>query len=80
MTGEIIAGAIANQSDDVVGLSNMFGPQGQGLRVWSGAVAAALEAFPGRPLVGYDSGSDLAGAQSVGFVAVGPLKVWIYDH
>ncbi len=56
--GDIIAGAIAYQSDDVVGLSNMFGPQGQGLRVWSGAVAAALEAFPGRPLVGYDSGSD----------------------
>ncbi len=79
--GQIIAGAIANHSGAVVGLSNLFGPDGptQSLATWAGAIAAAREAFPGQPLVGYEAGADLAAAQAAGFAAIGPLQVWVSD-
>jgi hypothetical protein len=76
--GQIIAGAIAHQSDGVIGLSNVFGPEGYGPRIWAGSVAASHEAFPGRPLAGYETGHDLAAAQSAGFITIGPLRVWLY--
>ena len=72
-------GAIANQSDRVVGLSNIFGPAGQALGTFAGAVAMAGQVFAGLPLVGYESGADLAAAQSAGFSAIGPLRVWVSD-
>jgi hypothetical protein len=33
-------------------------------------------AFPGLPLVGYESGSDLVSALESGFEAGDPLRVW----
>ena len=75
--GEIVAGAIANRSDAVVGLSNIFTPPGDGVPFWAGCVATATEAFPGLPLVGYESGPDLARAEQVGFERLHPLKVWL---
>ena len=79
--GQVVAGAIANRSDDVVGLSNLFGPAGPAasLAAWAGAIVAARAAFPGQPLVGYEAGADLAAAQAAGFAAIGPLQVWVSD-
>jgi hypothetical protein len=77
--GEIIAGAIANQSDDVVGLGNTFGPTGESAGLWAGIITAARQAFPGLPLAGYEAGADLAAAQSAGCAAIGPLRVWVSD-
>jgi hypothetical protein len=73
----IIAGAIANRTDDVVGLSNVFAPEGAAARFWPGCVGAAMDAFAGLPLVGYESGGELAIALSLGFEVVGPLQVWV---
>jgi len=73
----IVAGAIANRTDDVVGLSNVFAPDGAAARFWPGCVGAAMDAFAGLPLVGYASGGELAIALSLGFEAVGPLRVWV---
>ena len=74
--GHVVAVAAANQTGEVVGLSNVFAPAAEAAACWAGAVAFAAALFPGRPLVGYERGDDLARAQAVGFVPVGPLQVW----
>ena len=74
--GQVVAVAAANQTGEVVGLSNVFAPAAEADACWAGAVAFAAALFPGRPLVGYERGDDLARAQAVGFVPVGPLRVW----
>jgi hypothetical protein len=73
----IIAGAIVNHTENVVGLSNVFGPADTTAQVWAGCVAAAIAAFPGLPLVGYEGGRDLAVAQVLGFEVLEPLRVWL---
>jgi len=72
----IVAGVIANRSDDVVGMSNVFLPEQNALEFTAGCVAAIIDAFPGLPIVGYEGGSALAAAQLFGFEAVGPLRIW----
>ena len=73
----IVAGAIANRTGDVVGLSNVFAPDGAAARFWPGCVRTAMDAFAGLPLVGYEHGGELAIALAIGFEAVGPLRVWV---
>lgn len=71
---EVVAGAIANRTDGVVGLSNVFGDD-----PWPEAVAAVSARYPGLPLVGYESAADLDAARAAGFVTVGPLRVWLRE-
>lgn len=73
----IVAGAIANRTGAVVGLSNLFVPEHDPEPFRAGCVAAVIGAFPGLPLVGYESGQELAVARSLGFEALGPLRVWL---
>jgi hypothetical protein len=35
-----------------------------------------IDLFPGLPIVGYESGAELALTQALGFEAVHPLRVW----
>lgn len=74
--GRITAVAAANRSGDEVGLSNVFSPSEEMAVCWAGVVAFAGELFPGRPLVGYERGDDLAAAFAAGFQPVAPLRVW----
>jgi len=73
---EMIAGAIANHTDTVVGLSNLFAPAADSESFWAGCAATAQATFPGYPLVGYESGLDLARAEAVGFEKLQTLRVW----
>jgi hypothetical protein len=73
----IIAGAIANRTDEVVGLSNVFVPVAESVGFWAGCIAAIQERFLGMPIVGYECGPELAMAQAVGFEKVQDLRVWI---
>ncbi len=75
--GRIVAGAVANRTGDVVGLSNVFTPADEQARYWPGCVAGAIDAFPGLPLVGYERGADLMFALEAGFSTMEPLRVWI---
>jgi hypothetical protein len=75
--GRIVAGAIANRTGNVVGLSNLFVPPRDADALRAGCVAAVVDTFPGLPIVGYESGSDLAGARALGFESLGPLRVWV---
>lgn len=77
--GSPAAGVIANRSASVVGFSNLFSTSGDTDEVWRGAPAAVSAAFPGLPLVGYESGDSLAAARRAGFVSLGPLRVWLKD-
>jgi hypothetical protein len=73
----IVAGAIANRTDDVVGLSNFFTTRRESAAARADCVEAVQEAFPGLSLVGYESASGLEESLGLGFVAVGRLRVWI---
>jgi hypothetical protein len=62
--GAVVAGVIAHRGERAIGISNAF-PD-----------FATTAAFPGLPLVGYESGAALASAQEAGFESVGQLRVW----
>lgn len=75
----VVGGAVANRSEDVVGVSNVFGTDDHGAAgVWAGIPGAVAACFPGLPLVGYEHGDDLAAAVDAGFAAVGPLQIWLH--
>jgi hypothetical protein len=73
----IVAGAIANHTKDLVGLSNVFVPQDDPVAFWAGCVAMIHERFPDMPVVGYERGRELAIVQEIGFEMLQPLKIWI---
>jgi hypothetical protein len=75
----IVAGAIANRSDVVVGLSNFFAPANEALTYAAESVVAIGEAFPALSIVGYEQGDELRNAQALGFESLGPLRVWIFQ-
>jgi hypothetical protein len=75
----IVAGAIANRSDDVVGWSNFFAPEDEMLDCAAASLAKIGGIFRGLPIVGYEHGDDLRNARSLGFESIGPLRVWTFQ-
>ena len=72
----VLAGAIANRTGEVVGVSNLFVPQGDDY-LRAGCISAVMNTFPGLPLVGYEHGHDLEQALTLGFESLGMLRVWL---
>jgi hypothetical protein len=66
-------GAVLTDAGEVVGVSNVFG----GASAYRAATAEAANRFPGRALVGWEAGDDLATATEAGFAAIGDLRVWM---
>jgi hypothetical protein len=77
--GEIVAGAVASQSDQVVGISNVFGVRGGADAAWPVVLQAVRTLFPALPVVSYDHGEDLTSAIRHGFSDIGPLQVWLRE-
>lgn len=78
--GRILAGAAANRTGEVVGISNVFTADGTpDDEAWAGALALTASLWPGLALVGYESGDDLDTALRHGFTAIGPLRVWVHS-
>ena len=75
----IRAGAVLSSDGDLVGLSNLFGPSTTLVQALASSVGYAARAFPGCPIVGYESGARLQAAMACGFRPLGPLRVWIRD-
>ena len=71
-----VGGGILSATSDVIGMSNVFAPGIATEVVLQGLARVAWTWHPGRPLVGYESGADLAAARRVGFGTVGHLRVW----
>lgn len=80
VAGELVYGAMLNRAAGAVGLTNVFTRSGDLDAVWNAAGNAASACFPDEPIVGYESGDDLAAAQRCGCVSLGPLRVWINDE
>jgi hypothetical protein len=75
--GRIVAGAVASHSGQVVGISNVFAPDGGLDTAWPVVLEAVHRLFPDVPVVGYEHGEDLEAAVRHGFEPVGPLRVWL---
>lgn len=75
--GQIIAGAIANKTTGVVGLSNVFTPEREAERFWEGLLDTIAVCYPTLPVVGYERDESLTVALRVGFTPLGSLRVWI---
>jgi hypothetical protein len=73
----VVAGAIANRSSAVIGLSNVFHLGGDLESAWLAGARFAQTRWGAMPVVTYDSGESLAAARAAGFVTVGPLTVWV---
>jgi hypothetical protein len=74
----IVAGVIANEAAGGLGLTNFFANREPAER-YAEALAAASDAFPGRSLIGYAHGTELARLRALGFASLGPLAVWVRD-
>jgi hypothetical protein len=72
----IVAGAIANATGQVVGVSNVFTRAPAAEVIWQDLQGVVARAFPGRDLVGYEHGEALAHAIASGFSAIRPLRIW----
>lgn len=77
--GTIIAGCAANRARAAVGFSNYFavGPADQALLAT--AVGEVRQFADDMPIVGYERDETLGSVQRIGFRAVGPLRVWVYE-
>lgn len=73
----IVAGAIANRSATVAGVTNVFSTVGDLDAAWCGSLAALAALVGDLPLVGYEREDDLEAAGRYGFAPLGPLRVWI---
>ena len=73
----ISAGAVANLTGPVVGVSNVFARTIGNDEAWASLPAAVEEVFPSAVLVGYEHGPSLRAAMAAGFRDVGPLRVWL---
>jgi hypothetical protein len=76
---QIIAGAIVTCGPVVAGISNFFACPGAAPEPWPGCLAMASSLFPGRAVVGYESGDELIRAERHGFQRIGRLRVWVSD-
>ncbi len=75
--GGVGAGAIANRTGPVVGVSNVFTTTIAADEAWAGIAPAIARVFPPLPLVGYEQGDQLQAALAAGFTQAGTLRVWL---
>lgn len=71
-----VTGCVANLSSDCIGLSNVFAAYPSAIK-YAEAANAAASIETSKPLVGYESGTDLEYAVSNGFQPVGDLRVLV---
>jgi hypothetical protein len=73
----IAAGAIANRTGSVVGVSNVFTTSIAPDEAWSGLARALTDGSRSSAFVGYEHGEALDGALAAGFEPIGPLRIWL---
>jgi hypothetical protein len=72
--GSLVGGVVTHDGGGAVGVSNAWG---EAATAYSGVVAAVTALHPGRALVDYAQGAELAAMLAAGFTAVGPQRVWV---
>ncbi|MFJ7949715.1 hypothetical protein ACIQ6K_39995 [Streptomyces sp. NPDC096354] len=76
--GGEIAGAVASHSNQVVGHSNVFAPDGGTAATWPLVRDAVDRLFPTLPVVGHEPGDGLAATVRHDFEPVGPPGVRLH--
>jgi len=74
---EFISGLIANKTDDVIGISNLFGLSLFEHEKMVPLLGVIWESLGRKSFVGYESSEDIERAVEWGFEAIGALKVWM---
>jgi len=74
---EVVAGGMLYKSDGMVGLSNVVAEAADAVSVFRSLILLAAQTFPRLPVVGYESGAELAAALDAGFEQGDPLRVWV---
>jgi hypothetical protein len=75
--GAVVAGGTFYRADGVIGLSNVIAESDDEPAVWRDLASLAAATFPGLPVVGYESGDELAAAKKAGFEVGDPLRIWV---
>jgi hypothetical protein len=75
----VLAGAVLNRSSDAIGISNVFARCGTAGEPYLACRTIAAQAFGELPLVGYESGENVAVAEAAGFRRCGRLVIWVKD-
>ena len=73
----VVAGGMLYRSEGVVGLSNVVAEAADAVAVWRSLILLSAQTFPRLPLVGYESGGELAAALDAGFEIGDPLRIWV---
>jgi hypothetical protein len=73
--GGIVAGAVARLGTAAVDVSNVHAAPGHRVD-WADLATVVAAQFPGRALVGYERGDELAAALDGGWERIGTLRVW----
>lgn len=72
-----VAGAAINETDGVIGVSNVFTAGIRPEVLWSDLPAVVGQIFGQAPLVGYEHGTAMSAALANDFVDIGALRVWL---
>ena len=73
----VVAGGMFYRAENMVGVSNVVAEAADAVAVWRSLILLAAQTFPRLPVVGYESGAELAAALEAGFELGDPLKVWV---
>jgi hypothetical protein len=75
----VVGGCVLNLAVNVIGVSNLFASDCSLEAAWAASLAVAAETWPGRTVVGYESGDALAAARAQGFNSIGPVRIWLKE-
>lgn len=73
----VVAGAVVHRSGMVAGVSNLFYSGIAAEDAWAECLSTVARLWPGRSIVGYERGEDLAAAVSHGCSSIGGLRIWL---
>ena len=73
----LAAGAIANRTGAVVGISNVFARDGVTAGTWMGATSVLDAAYTGMAIGGYCDDEGVSAAHDAGFEDLGALRAWL---
>ena len=73
---EFTAGCVLTVGDSAVGVSNVFDTGGALEAAWHAILRWTALEYPTKPVVGYETGADLAAAVRAGLRPLGELRVW----
>ncbi len=75
--GQIVAGAVGLETDQVVGVSNVFISDDTGIGYRGRCISQLRTIYPDKVLVGYENGQELENMLKIGFERIGALRVWV---